>query len=39
MARRRTKFDMPFPMGGLVETFAYENQPRGTTVDCQNMRA
>ena len=39
MARRRTKFDMPFPMGGLVETFAYENQPRGSTVDCQNMRA
>lgn len=39
MARRRTRFDMPFPMGGLVETFAFENQPRGTTVDCQNVRA
>lgn len=39
MPRRRTKFDMPFPQGGLVETFAFENQPRGTTVDCQNVRA
>ena len=39
MGRNRTRFDMPWPTKGLVESLGYETQPRGTTVDCQNVRA
>ena len=39
MARLLTRFDMPFPVKGLVESTGYEAQPKGTTVDCQNVRA
>jgi len=30
---------MPWPVGGLVDVVAYENQPRGSSVDLQNVRA
>ena len=39
MPRRQTRFDMPWPTGGLVEATGYESQPRGTSVDVQNVRA
>ena len=39
MARRQTRFDMPWPQGGLGEATGYESQPRGTSVDVQNVRA
>ena len=39
MARLLTRFDMPWPVKGLVESTGYETQPKGTTVDCQNVRA
>jgi len=39
MARLLTRFDMPWPVKGLVESTGYETQPDGTTVDCQNVRA
>ena len=38
MPRRRTRFHMPWPSGGLVLSTSHEDQPRGTTVDCQNVR-
>ena len=30
---------MPWPVNGLVDVVAYENQPRGSSVDLQNVRA
>ena len=39
MPRRKTRFDMPWPVNGLVDSVAYENQPRGSSVDLQNVRA
>ena len=39
MPRGRTRFDLPWPSGGLIESTAYESQPRESTVDCQNVRA
>lgn len=39
MPRRKTRFDMPWPVNGLVDAVAYENQPRGSSVDLQNVRA
>ena len=39
MARLLTRFDLPWPVKGLVESTGYETQPKGTTVDCQNVRA
>jgi sugar lactone lactonase YvrE len=30
---------IPFPVKGLVENYAFEEQPSGTTVDCENVRA
>jgi len=38
MPRKRTRFHMPWPSGGLVLSTSHEDQPRGTTVDCQNVR-
>ena len=39
MSRLRTRFDLPWPNLGLVEATGYETQPRGSTVECQNVRA
>ena len=39
MPRLLTRFDMPWPVKGLIESTGFENQPRGSTVDCQNVRA
>ena len=39
MARLLTRFDMPWPVKGLIESTGYESQPRGSTVSCQNVRA
>ena len=30
---------MPWPNLGLVEATGYETQPKGSTVECQNVRA
>ena len=30
---------MPWPVKGIIESTGYENQPRGSTVECQNVRA
>jgi len=39
MARLRTRFDMPWPNLGLVESTGFETQPRNSTAECQNVRA
>ena len=39
MARLRTRFDLPWPNLGLVESTGYETQPRNSTSECQNVRA
>ena len=39
MPRLRTRFDMPWPNLGLVESTGYETQPRSSTAECQNVRA
>lgn len=39
MAQNMTNlFKLPFPEGGYNRGVAYDDQPRGTTFDCQNVR-
>lgn len=39
MPPKRAPVRLPFPTGGLFEGMSYEDQPRGTSVDVQNVRA
>ena len=39
MPPKRMVGRIPFPVRGLYEGGPYEDQPAGTTVDCQNVRA
>jgi hypothetical protein len=39
MPPKRRSVKLPFPVKGLNETFGYEDQPRGTSVDVQNVRS
>jgi len=38
MPAKKNSVRMPFPIKGLNEGVAFEDQPSGTTVDCQNVR-
>ena len=38
MPARKSSVRLPFPLNGLNEGVAFEEQPKGTTVDCQNVR-
>jgi len=39
MPPKRRSVKLPFPVKGLNETYGYEDQPRGTSVDVQNVRS
>ena len=39
MPPKRRSVKLPFPVKGLNESYGYEDQPDGTTVDAQNVRA
>lgn len=39
MPPKRRSVKLPFPVKGLNESYGYEDQPDGTTVDAQNVRS
>ena len=39
MPPKKRSVKLPFPVKGLNESYGYEDQPPGTTVDAQNVRA